>query len=337
MTNHISWRTISSLLALTACGASAPGEGTDASAEVVGAEPLALECELACGDIDGSGNIGTTDGVRALRIAADLDAPSECERAAADVDGDGKVSVSDGVRILRAAADLEPLTCKPGWKLTFNDEFSGTELDSSKWNVCVGPTNGNQFYTEDSVEVSNGEVHLLGQERSWEGYEYTSGCIQTADSYNPNSPNHFQQIYGYFEMRARVPKGQGYWPAFWLLPPGQWMPEIDIMEILGDNTKKVYMTHHRKEGDKLASEGDSYKGPDFSEDFHTFAIDWSPEKLVWLVDGTPRFEVEDHIPSVPMYVIANLAIGGKWPGPPDDSTDFPQTMDIDYIRVYQRP
>src|SRR5438445_576325 len=90
--------------------------------------------------------------------------------------------------------------------------------------------------------------------------------------------------------------------------------------------------HDEFDGAKLESNGGSYKGPDFSADFHIFAVDWQPNEIVWYVDGTERFRSNKGIPAMPMYVIANLAVGGDWPGNPDATTRFPGYMDIDYIR-----
>src|SRR5690242_15236708 len=154
------------------------------------------------------------------------------------------------------------------------------------------------------------------------GHDYTSGMI--------SSFGHFAQQYGYFEIRAKFPAGKGYWPAFWLLPADKtWPPEIDVLEILGHEPDKVYLTNHWQTAEKHESVGDSYKGPDFSADYHTFAVDWEPNEIVWYVDGVERFRSKQGVPAMPMYIIANLAVGGDWPGNPDATTKFPGNMDID--------
>jgi beta-glucanase (GH16 family) len=155
------------------------------------------------------------------------------------------------------------------------------------------------------------------------GYGYTSGLISSQPS--------FRQTYGYFEMRAALPRGKGLWPAFWLLPADlSWPPEIDVMESIGDPTK-VYVTAHSKTGKaqgievKVAGEG-----------FHTYAVAWDPKQLVWYVDGVEAGR--QPTPSdmhKPMYLLANLAMGGDWAGAPDNSTRFPATYAIDYIRAYR--
>ena len=125
-------------------------------------------------------------------------------------------------------------------------------------------------------------------------------------------------------------------PAFWLLPdPLGWPPEIDVLEVLGHEPDKIYLTHHfRDDQRKHASSGGSWKGPDFSANFHEFAVEWSPEQIVWFVDGQERFRSKKTIPRVKMYMLVNLAVGGDWPGAPDEKTQFPAAFEVDYVRVY---
>jgi len=224
---------------------------------------------------------------------------------------------------------------KKGWRLTFRDEFGGVGLDRAKWNDCYwhGRTHGNelQYYAPDGLEVSGGVLRLKAEKRRYEGHEYTSGMI--------TSLGKFEQRYGLFEIRAKFPKGKGYWPAFWLLPTSRrWPPEIDVLEILGHEPNKVYMTvHWRDEQGKHVFHSMNWVGPDFSADFHTFAVEWKPEEIIWYVDGVERARTDKGVPHQPMYLIANLAVGGSWPGSPDESTRFPGFMEIDYIRAYARP
>ena len=237
--------------------------------------------------------------------------------------------------------------------LTFDDEFGGTALDLTKWsNSYPGDdrihrnTPEAEYYAPDADQVQNGILSLTARSTGPVTYtlpdgstvskSYTSGMI--------SSYGNFTQTYGWFEIRAKVPEGQGFWPAFWLLPATNgWPPEIDIFEILGNATKTVYMTDHWPnpnvyiEEDGVGS-GPVQPGPDYSADFHTFAVDWEPEAITWYIDSVQQFQVTDDIPSEPMYIISNLAVGGpgSWPGPPDTTTPFPGEMDIDYIRVYAR-
>ena len=225
---------------------------------------------------------------------------------------------------------------KKGYALSWSDEFNGSKLDTTKW-IDSYPDNNRthsngeqQYYATDGYAVSDGVLKLKAQKRTMGGMPYTSGMIA--------SYGKFAQKYGWFEIRMKFPKGKGMWPAFWLLPETKaWPPEIDILEILGHEPNKVYLTNHWKPVDGVHDgKGDSYTGPDFSADFHTFALEWTPTELVWYVDSKERYRTDRHIPQEPMYVIANLAVGGDWPGLPDAATVFPASMDIDYIRVYQK-
>jgi len=227
---------------------------------------------------------------------------------------------------------------RPGWKLTFQDEFNGSTLDTNKWspNDPWGRERNHelQAYVKDAFEIRDGILHIKAQKRSadYAGKEraFTSGMMTTYEK--------FSQEYGRFEIRCRVPAGKGMWPAFWLLPePQGWPPEIDVLEILGQDPSKLYMTHHfRDDQKKHQSHGGSWVGPDFSAGFHEFAVEWSPKTIIWFVDGTERFRSERSIPQRKMYLLVNLAVGGDWPGAPDDKTPLPGSLDVDYVRVYER-
>jgi beta-glucanase (GH16 family) len=224
---------------------------------------------------------------------------------------------------------------KPGWTLTFHDEFDGTKLDTAKWldRYWHGRTHSNneqQYYAPDGYRVEDGVLKLVAEKRPMGGMPYTSGMVCSFES--------FAQEYGYFEIRAKIPAGKGMWPAFWLLPADKaWPPEIDVLEILGHEMTTVYMTNHWRDAQKKhGSKGGKFVGPDFSKDFHTFAAEWTPTEIIWYVDGIERFRSHEGIPKGPMYVIANLAVGGDWPGNPDATTPFPGVMEVDSIRVYKR-
>jgi beta-glucanase (GH16 family) len=226
----------------------------------------------------------------------------------------------------------------PGYKLTFQDEFDGSALDLSKWNPNDpwGRERNRelQAYVKDAFQVTNGVLHVQAEKRqaSYAGKQrfFTSGMMTTYGK--------FSQRYGRFEIRCRVPKGKGMWPAFWLLPdPLEWPPEIDVLEILGHEPTKVYMTHHFRNQDKRhGSHGGSWSGPDFSSDFHQFTVDWSPTEIVWSIDGSERYRSDKSIPQGKMYLLVNLAVGGDWPGAPDEKTAFPSAFEVDYIRVYEK-
>ncbi|MDI6103069.1 family 16 glycosylhydrolase [Actinoplanes sp. NEAU-A12] len=240
--------------------------------------------------------------------------------------------------------------------VTWSDEFNGAAgaaVDGSRWNFDVGGGGfGNsefQYYTNSTNNVRlDGQGHLAITARKenpanyqcWYGScQYTSGRILTSGK--------FTQRYGRFEAGIKVPKGQGIWPAFWMLGDnlgGVGWPqsgEIDIMENVGKEPNKLYGTVHGPGYSGGGAIGGSRAlGAPLGDAFHAYAVDWSPNQIVWYLDGVEYFRVTpaalggrqwvfDH----PFYMILNVAVGGNWPGSPDASTSFPQTMLVDYVRV----
>lgn len=231
----------------------------------------------------------------------------------------------------------------PGYKLTFHDEFEGTKLNETTWinSLAWGDRallgNGEkQCFLERNVTVTGGYVHMTAKEervicpKPAALQNYTSGAI--------NSQNSFVQQYGYFVMKAKLAKGKGMWSAFWLLPQSaKWPPEIDVVEMLGDRPARIHSSFHWTDTAKKV-DTTFVDLEDSSSDFHTYAVDWKPGLIVWFVDGKEVKRLEgSHVPNEPMYIIANLAVGGHWPGQPDATTTFPQALVVDYIRVYQAP
>jgi beta-glucanase (GH16 family) len=198
----------------------------------------------------------------------------------------------------------------------------GMRLDGRA--IGVRPTSALEpFVVHDGVLDIMAQPEPPGVTQALGGYGYTSGLITTQPS--------FAQAYGYFEMRARLPRGKGVWPAFWLLPADfGWPPELDVMESIGD-PGVVYMTAHSKIDKRGADK--SRIAPDA---FHVFAVAWDPRELVWYVDGR-EVKRQPTPPDMnrPMYLLANLAVGGSWPGDPDASTPWPARLSIDYIRAYR--
>ncbi|MDG2520305.1 glycoside hydrolase family 16 protein [Caulobacter segnis] len=159
---------------------------------------------------------------------------------------------------------------------------------------------------------------------------YSSGVLTTRGL--------FEQRYGYFEIRTRWTSGKGLWPAFWLLPSnGAWPPEIDVMEALGHDMRTVYQSVHTKAGGKHVGrtqkarlQGDDAAG------FHTYGVLWTPGSLRFFIDGVQTNEAAAPTDATgPMYMIVNLAVGGKWPGDPDVRTRFPARMEVDYVRAWK--
>jgi beta-glucanase (GH16 family) len=227
---------------------------------------------------------------------------------------------------------------RPGWRLVFRDEFDGTAIDTTRWNLRDpwGKERNHelQAYVEDAFEVKDGilRIRARGRQAPYDGIEreYTSGMMTTYGK--------FSRRYGRFEVRCRAPKGKGLWPAFWLLPePLGWPPEIDVLEVLGHDTRTIYFTHHWEGPDgQTQSDGGKWQGPeDFGSEFHVIAADWAPDAIRWEVDGQERFRSTKSIPRKPMYLLLNLAVGGDWPGSPDAKTAFPADFEVDYVRVYE--
>ena len=236
--------------------------------------------------------------------------------------------------------------------MTFDDEFntlnlwngtSGTWDPGYPWSGASGGTNGAnnelEWYIKPSYaqtnsvnpfSVSNGVLTIEAAPASpaiqaITGLPYTSGII--------TSDHSFAQTYGYFEMRAQLPTGQGIWPAFWLLPTDQtWPPEIDIMELIGSEPTTLYNFVHY--GNNIAADGATYEAG-MTTGFHTYGVDWEPDYITWYFDGTAvsKLPTPDGVDK-PMYILADLAVGGDWPGSPNASTPFPADFKIDYIRAY---
>lgn len=245
-----------------------------------------------------------------------------------------------------------------GYNLLWADEFDGPTLDESNWNVELrdpGWTNNElQAYvdTDENVFIKDGCLCLKAIETVDENGKksYTSGKV--------NSQNKRDFLYGKVVVRAKVPEGQGLWPAAWMMPTdeskyGQWPKcgEIDIMEVLGNDTKTSYATihygepHGQEQGKKELSEGS------FSDDFHEFSVEWEPGRIKFFVDYVQILETRDWFTAVEgedekpypapfdqtFFVQMNLAVGGDWPGNPDETTDFDNAEYlIDYVRVYQK-
>ncbi len=248
----------------------------------------------------------------------------------------------------------------PGdYELVWSDEFEGDELDTSKWSYMYGTgekygleawgNNEWQYYTDHSenIYLKDNKLHIRAKEEAHEGMDYTSARIRSLDQGDWR--------YGRFEIRAKLPEGQGIWPAVWMMPShdvyGGWAAsgEIDIMELIGDEPEVVHGTlHYGGEWPDNTSTGDSYEldSGTFSDDFHEFALEWEEGEMRWYVDGehyqtqtqwhTDGYEFPAPFDQ-PFHLLLNVAVGGDWPGYPDETTEFPQEMVVDYVRVYQKP
>lgn len=242
-----------------------------------------------------------------------------------------------------------------GWTLVWHDEFDGNAIDSQKWshevNAWGGGNNELQYYTarRENSFIADGMLVIEARRENYTGpegtREYTSARLRTL--------NKGDWKYGRIDVRAKLPQGQGIWPAIWMLPSenvyGGWAAsgEIDIMELLGHEPQKVYGTlHYGGAWPKNVHTGTSFTlpGGTFAQDFHTFTLEWEANEFRWYVDGTryqqqTQWHTEGHPYPAPFdqkfHLLLNVAVGGNWPGNPDASTTFPQRMEVDYVRVYR--
>ncbi len=222
-----------------------------------------------------------------------------------------------------------------GWDLMWYDHFEDGVIDTARWNVLVRENSYNnelQYYLADEVYIEDGQLVLRSRKRSYGTKQYTSGQVHTQHK--------FTQTYGRFEVRARLPRGQGIWPAHWMLPEdGSWPPEIDIMEFLGHDRNTIHMTSHwgvHADGSHPSNHGSYQSGADFSAALHTYAVEWGADSLRWYIDGVLRHVAVEGVPQKPFFLILNTAVGGDWPGNPDQTTVFPQYHVIDYVAVFTR-
>lgn len=228
------------------------------------------------------------------------------------------------------------------WRLIFSDEFDGTTLDTTRWLPCVShgqlgyPTTCTgwkdelQTYHRENLEVRDGALRMVATR---DAERYTSGAITTARDtfgYGQSGYSEFTYTYGYAEVRFRAPPGPGMWPAVWALPYNTDGAEIDIVEIVKDNAYLTLHTASAETGGQF-----EFTGTDFTQGWHTVGTEWEPGRLTWYVDGEQVYTVTSGVPDRPVFIQANLAIGGGWPGPPTSATRFPTSLDIDYVRVFQ--
>lgn len=241
------------------------------------------------------------------------------------------------------------------WQLIWSDEFdgaTGASLDQSKWNFEIGRgqngwgNNELQYYTDRTENASldgDGNLVITAREENFEGANYTSARITTQDK--------LEITYGRIEARIKTPFGQGLWPAFWLLGTsnsGEIWPqigEIDVMELRGQQPTKIASTVHGpgySAGNGISGDY-NLTNSRFDTEFHVFAAEWFIDKIDFYVDGflhhtVTKEQIEnagnEWVYNDPFFLILNVAVGGNYVGSPNQSTRFPQSMTIDYVRIY---
>jgi len=241
----------------------------------------------------------------------------------------------------------------PEMTLVWNDEFDGQVLDSDVWshdegdgcpNLCGWGNNELEYYRAQNTWLDDGRLTIEAREETFGGRFYTSGKIVTRGK---------QAVqYGRIDIRATLPKGQGIWPALWGLGTNQasvgWpnCGEIDIMEMIGGNGREntiggnVYYSIPSTPQPQSQPKSYTLDQGTFADEFHVFSIVWDEQEITWFVD-----DIEYHSFPItasdrdefqkPFYIIMNVAVGGNWPGAPDQTTVFPTRMQVDYIRVFQ--
>ncbi|MFA0963830.1 family 16 glycosylhydrolase [Roseivirga sp. BDSF3-8] len=240
-----------------------------------------------------------------------------------------------------------------GMTLVWRDEFEGNSLNTNDWiyeigdgcpNLCGWGNNELQYYRQENTSVQDGYLTIEARQENYGGRAYTSSRIITQGRQN------FQ--YGRVDIRAVLPEGQGIWPALWMLGSNintvSWPAcgEIDIMEMIGGTGNRdatVHGTIHWDNNGSYANYGGDYSltSGKFSDEFHVFSIIWNASSITWLVDDV-EYHTVDITPEAlsefrdEFFFIFNVAVGGNWPGSPDGSTQFPQQMTVDYVRIFQQ-
>jgi beta-glucanase (GH16 family) len=260
---------------------------------------------------------------------------------------DVQVTVGSGDLVIPATGYTTP-TSYSGMTLVWQDEFDGTTLNSADWTFETGTsTNGwgnheLEYYRQENTTLKDGYLVITAKKENFQSSAYTSSRIKT------QGKKEFK--YGRVDMRAVLPKGKGIWPALWMLGSNitsvNWPAcgEIDMMEMVGGSAgdKTVYGTAHWDNAGQHASYGGSKQLSNgiFNDEFHVFSIVWTASSIKWYVDDV-QYQVIDTTPAglaafqKEFFLIFNLAVGGDWPGSPDDTTLFPQRMIVDYVRVFQ--
>lgn len=231
---------------------------------------------------------------------------------------------------------LMPLQSKAQWELNWSDEFNGTEINTDIWNVLTRAQSFNdekQYYLPEQATIENGNLVITATNEPFGGQQYRSARLESK----------LTQLYGRVEVRAKIPTTKGIWPAIWMFPVNTPWPtggEIDIMEHGGSKPFVVSSAYHYNDepGTSEFVFSEYNTGVNWSQDFHTYSVEWEPSQVRYYVNGVNHFTMNNNEPfpvsSTPMNVILNTAVGGFFDGDPDGSTVFPQRFEIDYVRTY---
>jgi len=219
---------------------------------------------------------------------------------------------------------------KSGYNLIFHDEFDAP-INWETWKPCEawGCVRENAIFKQSQVTQSGSDAILTSDINDVAGEPKT----KTGGLYSWNS---FNTKYGYFETREKLtPNGVRYWPAFWLTSMQSWPPEIDVFELMGNDSSYITMTLHWKNGEKNEMKGRrlKFKGFDFlSKDYHIYGCEWSDKKVTWYIDNLPVYVLDKHIPDLDMFILINNCYSIHEPV----KSDLPMSIYCDYIRVYKK-
>ncbi|MFA9380850.1 MAG: family 16 glycosylhydrolase [Acetanaerobacterium sp.] len=227
-----------------------------------------------------------------------------------------------------AAVSNIPADAENGWALVWEDDFDQKSIDLEYWTEVGRRDNYNgelQYYTPDNSYIQDGCLYLTAKREDHEGKQYTSATVETMDK--------LSVCLGRVEARISLPVGKGLFPAFWLLAySGE--SEIDIMEMIGSEPQIIYgVNHYDLFADARKTFGQTCI--DVPGEFHVYAMEWEDGRIRWYVDDKLYYSTTQGVTSEEMYIIFTLAVGGEWPGDPDSTTVFPNSMAIDYVRVYE--
>ncbi|NOS94356.1 MAG: family 16 glycosylhydrolase [Cyclobacteriaceae bacterium] len=266
--------------------------------------------------------------------------------------GVGTIITENGMYLPTKNSGYSTPTVYPGYTLTWSDEFIGSELNRTNWNTEIGNGNngwGNnelQYYTGsfNNVFVSDGNLVIEARKELQSGFSYTSSRLTS------QGKRSFK--FGRVDIRAKLPVGKGIWPALWMLGNNitsiGWPAcgETDIMELVGTYPSRITGTAHwasPQGSDVMKNSNYILTSKDFSSEFHVFSIIWKENEITWYVDDQLFLTVQANDVGVAVYpfnaeqfFILNVAVGGNWPGAPDGTTQFPQRMFVDYVRVFQK-
>jgi beta-glucanase (GH16 family) len=332
---------------ISACSGESPGNSPsgETSRGAMGSAP-----DGAASGTGASTSSGGSSGDDAAISAPDASLPLGKDASASGPSGSDAAASPPGPD--DAAAAL------PGWRLTWSDEFdgpNGSAVDPAKWKHDVGGTGwGNselEYYTDASQNavIEGGNLVITATTDGASQYKCSYGTCKYTSA-RLLTKGLFSQQYGRFEARAQMPTGKGLWPAIWMLGDNidtvSWPAcgEIDFLETIGTDIQTNHGSLHMPQSYGPTGTYKLPNGASYADAFHTFAVEWEP--------GTVRFYVDDHLYETqnasavpkgdtwefehPFFLLINVAVGGQWPGSPDSTTTFPQTLKVDWVRVYQK-